>query len=779
MQMRKILELLRRLPQRCMLLCVAVFSFSWIGLALPGYRLSKYMILLRPALIAAAIASAALILFFLFERGQSITISPSRKIAIKVSAIFFLILISAAIFIAATGIGVSQRDDYWYGAGVPVLGLQILFALSMGALIAWIESQWKIESVRKVDALIFILIWAIAAWLWAREPLRSNYFFPDTGVNDLYPYSDSATWDIGSQFALIGQGLFNGGYFDRVLYSAFLTYLHLFVGQNTEQLMVAQAAVYSIFPALVYLIGRELHGRALGVSAGFLILLRGVNSISAAAWIDLASPKMMMTDFPTAIGVALVTLFVLKWLKRPAHGAWAIGAGGAIGMTLMLRTHVLLLLPFLIIYMFVAVRPRWKYGALGALLLIVGMVAATMPWDIRNELNGKPMFYIYYYRIESILHARYGVEQDTYIPPAPSANPVTSVSLSADTRLASQVLFKPQNAAASSPRILDRLYPIANNFFHNLVTSILFLPTSFTLDDLQTTIKTSAPYWRQDWAGEDVNGSNIFFIVVNLALVSLGVAAAWNRNKFVGFLPIVIFFAYLLSNALALTSGGRYIVPVDWIVCVYYILGVLQLALWGLRFMNVPVFVEAAQSECIAPPMPQYFKILTSLAIVFAIGSLIPIAEMPFEKLYQKRKPVPTLVMLEQKGWLKKADLNFFELKKFMNNPRARIVEGRMLYPRYYRAKKGEAKQNYPYLTLNYSRLAFIAIGPYGRGGVTNVIVANEKRLAFAPQAADVIVIGCQDKSFVDALVVFVLTEPGSAYARLPRVTLLCPLPTP
>ncbi len=97
---------------------------------------------------------------------------------------------------------------------------------------------------------------------------------------------------------------------------------------------------------------------------------------------------------------------------------------------------------------------------------------------------------------------------------------------------------------------------IANHFFHNLVTSVLFLPTSFVFDDLWNTVKESTPYWKQDWTGAGFGVPEGILLTLNLAFISLGIGAAWQRNKFIGLLPAVIFLAYILSNSLAFTSGG-------------------------------------------------------------------------------------------------------------------------------------------------------------------------------------------------------------------------------
>jgi hypothetical protein len=113
----------------------------------------------------------------------------------------------------------------------------------------------------------------------------------------------------------------------------------------------------------------------------------------------------------------------------------------------------------------------------------------------------------------------------------------------------------------------SQLCRIVNHFFHNFITSFLFLPTSFVFDDLWNTIKLSTPYWKNsNWLGEGTwfNSTGIF-LFINMALISLGFGAMWVRNRIASLIPVSFFLTYIFSNALAFTSGGRYIVPVDWI----------------------------------------------------------------------------------------------------------------------------------------------------------------------------------------------------------------------
>lgn len=763
------------------------FLSLWIILFLPFYRLagnlSEYAARLYPVLVWLTIVSGATMLMLIILRRQISlgVILIENKIAIKAGVFVLLLFMITWVIVSATGIGIRDREDYWYGAGVPVLGLQVLVSLIAGGFFYWLEA--KQGGIFKKDSLIFGVIWLIAAWLWVQEPYGPNHFMPDTAKNMMYPYSDSATFDIASQYALIGQGLFNGQYFDRALYSAFLTYLHAIVGQDYVALLALQAAVYAIFPSIVYLLGKELHSRALGVSAGLLIALRGVNSIITAKWIDTASPKMMLTDFPTAIGIAVFLFLILKWVKNPSKLPLVVWAGSVLGMTIMLRTHAFLLLPLVVAFFLIFVKPRWNRAAFGSLLLMLGMLTSTLPWDIRNRSNDTPLFYMYYSRIEVIFRARYGVDINVPVP-----QPVPSLPDSEHSRARIAVRDFVQDGSLNDlqEEVCDsRPCSIVNHFFHNLIMSVLFLPNSFVFDDLWNTIKLGAPYWNQDWTGGDVGGTRVFFIGLNCLLISLGAGAFWERNKPAALLFGTIFLVYLATNSLGFTSGGRYITPVDWMVVILFMMGVLQAVIWLLRLMGsrAPSTETILDGNDLASPYRTRPSALAfgTLALIFILGSLIPFSEFPFERRYPHREPADALASREEQGLLEQAGLDKDELARFLASPDARLMEGRLLYPRYYPAGTGQPDLSTHFMIRDYPRLAFILIGPselYGRNVVAPGVMPD-----IPLHGADVVVIGCSNTDhyapFTDALLIIVLTEPGRLYQRAPDVPLQCPFKEP
>ena len=765
---------------------VLLFFLLWFALFLPDYRigsLASYIARLHPILVWLTITSGVTILILLLERQQErlSKIISENKTALWVGLASLTLMVIIAVIIITTGVGIRNPEDYWYGGGVPVLGLQLLSAVVLGMFTAWIESRWAGRNQRGVDALLFIGLFLLAAFLWAREPLRPNFFLPDTAKNPIYPYSDSALFDTGSQYALIGQGLFNGQYFDRALYSAFLAYLHLFFGQDMERLMMIQAVMFAIFPAIIFLLGRELHSRALGLAAGFLTALRGVNSIVAALWIDLAGPKMMLTDFPTAIGTALFLLFVLKWVKKPAGIHYAVWAGGMLGLTLMLRTHVLLLLPALLAYVLIFnMGIRWNYRLIGSLALIVGMVSATFPWDLRNQALGFPPFYMYYARILYVIRDRYGIQSDLFLP----RFPIESETSAAHSR----------GFAGTSRERVTRLegeitctaYPckIANHFLHNLMTSANFMPSSFRFDDLWNVVKENAPYWQADWTGGGVEPGENVFLFINLALVAFGIGLAWEQKKWLGLLPLAIFLAYQLTNAVALTSGGRYVAPVDWVVILYYLMGILQIGVWLFRWSGWVPATETIAEETAGPSASKfwpYMRAMPAIAILFAIGMSLPAAEQISQPRYSLRANEEIITTLEERGLLEQAGLTREEVNIFLAMPNAMLIEGKAIYPRYYRIGLGEPDRSTYYRPLDYSRLVFSIIGPYSV--IEQGVVIPGERPNFAIHNMDVVVMGCYNTSyyapFIDSVVVFILNDSGYIYTRAPESPLQCPLQTP
>ena len=751
------------------------FGVGWIGCFLPFYRagiLSVHWERLRPAMVFLLLAGFATLAVIVLTRGN-FTIQRLKLPGIyRSSRILFFPTILLIGIMLYTDFGVYAPEDYWYGAGVPILVTQLIAAILGGILFTEAEKRW---TSNRFDLVVFLLIFIVTAVLWAREPLQRSFLFigPYPPNRVLYPFADAAIFDTASQFALIGQNffIFNGQFFERALYISFLVYLHSLFGQDYGQLMAAQAAIFAVFPALVYLVGKSVNSRAVGFAAAVVASFRGANAIAASNMIDMANPKMMLTDFPAAIGVALIILFTCELLKRPQEKwHYALWIGGAIGMTVMLRTNTLMLLALIPLFTFLKFSPDWKKWLASSLLLAVAAFAVTLPWELRNQSLGGQMYGSIIAKFQNVLQRRYTppVEPDALLP---GKEALSFLSLKQTQPLLS---LSGELDAFQEPPCNSTACFVPNHFLHNVLTSILVLPTSPVLDDLRHTVKESHGYWRPDWDGSFTIAS-FLFVILNIFFIVLGVRAAWEQHRLAGLAPLAIFMFYNLSNGFARTSGGRYIVPIDWIVTIYFLIGVFQ---------TIPVVINVLGRQWTVVPQPAelvprqsfgknpFSRATVILSLLFGLGALIPLAETLYVNRYQNLDI--SRLLAERENQMAEAGLSLQEVNSFLQNPNAEISVGRALYPRYYIENEGEV-HFYPVVVMGFPRTTFTLVGPGGEKG----IVLPGKKPEFFPHAADTIVLGCRELLYVDALAVIVLDEQGAVYTRSPESPLQCPLKQP
>jgi hypothetical protein len=774
----------------------AGFALGWFAFFTPLYRYGNfkdYFVRLHPFIGWITFISA--LTFVLawggkhgFHRLDLRTYKKTFGLALIVMTIFALIWI----LIASTGLGLRISEDYWYGTGVPILGMQIVFAFALGICVLLLErSYFSVRVPAGLEFFIFVFIWGIAACLWVREPLHPSYFAPGPYLPDFqyHPYSDAVTFDLASQFALIGQGINNGVFFDRALYMGFLVFLHALAGQDYSQVVALQAAIYAVFPGILYLLGKEIHSRTFGVILAVLAILRGLNGIAASTMIDLANQKQMLTDFPIAILLAWLALMLVRWLKAPnknyTHAIWV---GGIAGLAVMLRTHALFSLVFAILLCVIVYWNQKLRGLFVSVLLITAMFASILPWGIAS---GGSVIDVFMQRIRTVIEQRYGPNPPTPIPSPEGSEPPSFSLVSWDPgsiQPHSSFEFKPQ-PQTNSKFISDRFtmnerqplpLSITTNFFHNLVTSVFILPASPVFHDLRHTLKDATPFWRQYWDGS-MQTDAMFFFLLDLLLIALGIGIAWRSVQLAGLAPLGIFLFHNLANALARTSGGRYIVPVDWVVFLYFALGLLQIILWGMKLFGAKVESDNTQAvdDHELRTVWDRAALQRSMGILLfflLIGSTLPLSEMMYPRRYPLRSQAELFAVLESKGYLTEMGFDPSTLKDFSEQqPAFRLVDGRALYPRFYLENTGESKKLYPYQTLGFPRIGFIMIGPNG----VNYVVLPKYKVRYFPNASDVIVLGCQDGQKIDALAVVVIDAKTTIHVREPSSPLQCPLPVP
>jgi hypothetical protein len=750
------------------------FGLGWIGCFLPAYRLgawSEYWVRIQPVMVFILLVSLATLIVLVLVRIKNLDVAPI-KLGLPIF-VFSSLILGILLF---SGFGIASSDDFWYGAGVPILVSQLMAVILSGVVFLQLEPRWRSTPV---DVFICFFIYVMTAVLWSQTPLKRSFFFtaPSAPNGAFFPFADAAIFDTASQFSLIGERFFiyNSMFFERPLYLSFIAYLHAVFGQNYETIMAVQAWIFAILPVLIFLIGRSLDFRAVGFASAVAAMLRGLVSLSASNLIDLANPKVILTDFPAAIGIALIVLLTCEWLKEPSRKwHYPLWLGGAIGFTLMLRTNALIFLVFVPLYALIRLSTRWKQWLFSSFLILFGVVSITLPWELRNLSLGGMMYSPIVTKFQNVIQTRYEW------PAVPDSSIPQEQSLAWMTLKNTQpiiVLYRANTPVQGNSSCDSVICFSANHFLHNIVTSLLILPTSPFMDDLRYLVKERSPYWQTNWDGS-LTGIATVILFLNLFFITLGIALAWKRQGLSGLTPLVIFIVYNISNGLARTSGGRYIVPVDWIVVVYYLLGVLWIITWVANLIGVS---WKTFSVPLAPDLStpitgdRYFsKSLGIITTLVLFGALIPVSENLYLPRYQNLEPLETLS--DNRALLEQAGLKLYDLDTFLQTPDADILVGRALYPRFYKMNQGEfLGAFYPYNTLQFPRTAFKLIGPAGE---YSVVLPGETPEYF-PHASDVLVLGCNGTHYFDALAVIVLDDNGSIYRRDPEVPLQCPFQEP
>ncbi len=739
-----------------------LFALAW-GLAwLPAEKTGNYyyyFVGVQPLLLWIAFASGfALLLSLTLSKGFSLEsgLAHWRKQKFSLQAASVILVIFGLIAAALGWLKIwASEEPYWYGAGAPLLAWQV-YVLVLAAILLWqIRFNWP----RHTDILLFFAIWGVSAYFWASQPLQASFFItpPMFPNHEFYPFADLEFFDRASQYALIGQGINNGQFYDRALYIAFLVYLHTFFGQNHELLMKIQAGLFAVFPAVVYLIGKNLHGRPPGLIAAALASWRGTNALAAMALINTSTAKHMLTDFPTGLGLAIFCLFLIQWIKDPQknwHKA-ALGAG-TLGLTSLLRPHVMALLVVFLPLIALVSFPKWRTGLAAASLGLLAFFASISPWTFLSGSNTS-IIELYATRIRGVIEQRYIPEEQQQIPALPAKPGLLAI-------------------AAQAEQPIDAPFPV-NHFLNNLQTSALGLPLAPQLLSTRETIKGGETIWQVHWQG-DLSSQAVIMLSLSLGLTALGIGAAMQKSRLAGLALPVVFLIYAAANALARTSGGRYIVPIDWIVVLFFGLGLTVLIEASQTFFSRQITpAESAPPAAREDKLTLWWVKAAGVLVFFGlIGGLIPLSEHIHSPRYTQKNTPQLLNDLDR--FLPQAGLNREMVETFLReNSKATILQGRALYPRFFH--QGDEFISWePYKRKEYPRTILVVLGPKTD---FDQIVLTGPPPSYLPNASDVIVLGCSqgEEFFNTHALLVVLPNEKIIYQADPERPLQCPIQEP
>jgi hypothetical protein len=240
-----------------------------------------------------------------------------------------------------------------------------------------------------------------------------------------------------------------------------------------------------------------------------------------------------------------------------------------------------------------------------------------------------------------------------------------------------------------------------------------------------------------------------------MALIAIGLGAAWRRLRWAGLLPLAFNLGYALANGVARFSGWRYDLPVDWVPYFYFGIGAVELlgaAAVSLgakanRLFTPPV--SDRDLSALGQPWPPGWKMGLVTAAFLLVGWLPWALEAAIPPHFDNLSKEAVLSQVAGLESMRAAGIDLPQIQAFSAQPDSGVVLGRLLYPRFYRRNLGMAAAHpwAAYAVRDFPRLGFIVINR----DVTQAVLPSREIPADFPNGADVIVLGCQRQGYLEA----------------------------
>jgi hypothetical protein len=114
------------------------------------------------------------------------------------------------------------------------------------------------------------------------------------------------------------------------------------------------------------------------------------------------------------------------------------------------------------------------------------------------------------------------------------------------------------------------------------------------------------------------------------------------------------------------------------------------------------------------------------------------------------------------------------EIRSFLESDAAVWSTGRALYPRFYPPNEGDIRNDVHLRPYDFARTTFIMINQDNQNTIVILPVLNPPDVF--PNAADVIVVGCRQKRYLEAVAVIVRSDIDHVYLRSSQQPLECPI---
>lgn len=553
----------------------------------------------------------------------------------------FVFLLFIFVFISISKFGISPDLYYWNVAGIPLTSFQfiILFYISFNVfcLISIFQKPQNNKKIPKVDIILMIILYFGTILIWFNTPMVKHYFSiePTPPYNQPFPYSDARTLDLGAISIINGWGINFGGSIDKPLYIGILSIFHTFSPNNYSIITLIQISLLALIVPIMYLLGKLFRNRFLGIFISLIVMIKLRNAILLSHIVASVNPKLYVTEVFTLLGLLCISILLFVWVNKKDNKTWlSLIVGCVLGITTLIRMNPVILLPAISLFMFFVMWKNRKAWIFQNFIFLVSFIAIISPWLITGRyIDGTPY---YFFKFTEIIKFRYSqTNLDTNLDSSFSELDKSKVG----NENKDKIIYKYSYYSNSDIKIFDiNSFPgfVINHTLHNIIGSFLILPDTLTREDQNILNLVKRPYWQENqtgiWKGELGTGQQ-YVIFLNLIIVSFGLYWSWKFWKWGGVIPIMIFLAYCLSLGFARNSGSRYLVPIDWIIYFYYILGIMYI--FNIVFKDI--FNNWKGESIISSETRISTKLLNKIIIIVStISIIISFLIIPFTNKFIK-----------------------------------------------------------------------------------------------------------------------------------------------
>ncbi len=773
-----------------------ILMFSMSELSDPGDQFFNKLLAWIGLLFYAWLLS--MLIYFVIHKQQAFHSKENQSLATTL-----LIFMVVWILISVTRVGLQPDSRYWNTAGVPVLAIALagilLAIITLDQGLRWLikNKSWQPNTGTRIllEVVLVLGIWLVASLLWIKTPFSNSFFFygplPPDGA--LLPSSDARLMDLGGQYLIIGGKLETPYFTEKPFYALFLGLIHYFFGQSYLVTTNVQILFLALFPVCLYLLGKQFAGSLFGLLMAAFGIFKEFTALIFTYKISVSNSRLYMTEFPSALLLAIAGFLLVQWLGfRKSSRALPLAVGGVLGIASFVRSNNVVVFGFCLLFLLLINIRNIKTELSRLALFTLGALIVILPWSLYTRVNyGKDPIT---WKVQQAIIQRFEPDSPITVEPK-TQQPNTSIMLVSNVYInqtGSSVIrpsgsvptptYQPPNGLVpmsendvpegdsdlvqipqETPLLYrNKLVLILGHFINNQVKALFVLP--FQIFPQKPTLVLNQEYWREPnvWTGKLPPEQALAF-ACNLIFISLGLSYAWKKLGWAGLVPLMLNVSYYLSNALVRTSGSRYLLPVDWTIYFYFLLGIWTV-LVSFKVLNAEtIYVHAPLSRAAINKNLSWPLLLTSV-LFLTIGLSLPLLNLAFPSLYHNETKLAVLERLPMQKILDEIGISPEGLRAFAEKPYAVLLYGKGIYPGYFRIKDD------PLIVGN----TFTILTPTHYDVLIGDGSAPQDPL---PSGEDMVVVGCQHPGdpYIDAYLGYFVQSDRLIWSTTTTFRDICP----